>query len=106
MYQRVRARVSSKTCLQTFFENFAELELQRVHVPNAGCARRYPLCLLFFELQKIEVESTVRNLFGAREPLLGNGEQRKTRRTRQRFLCASEHHVDAQRVHLDYHSRD
>ena len=103
MYQRVRARVSRKTRLQAFFENFAQLELQRVHVPDAGRARRHPLCLLFFELQKIEVESTVRNFFGAREPLLRNGEQRKTRRKRQRFLCASEYHVDAEHVHFDFH---
>ena len=105
VYQRVRARVSSETLLQTFFENLIELELQRMDVSDAGRAWRHPLRLLFSELQEIEIKSAVRNLFRAREPFFGNGEQRKTRRQRQRFLRAREHQVNSERVHVDFHRR-
>ena len=75
-----------------------------MYVSDAGRTRRHPLRLLLFELQEIEIKSTVRNLFGACERFLRNGEQRKARRQRQRFLRASEHHVDPERVHVDFHT--
>src|SRR5258705_2230756 len=62
VHQRVRASVSSKARLQTFFENFFKLKLQRMYVSDAGRARRYPLRLLLFELQEIKIKSAVRNL--------------------------------------------
>src|SRR6266550_7019691 len=83
VHHRVRARVSSKTRLQTFFENFVKLELQRVDVRDAGRARRYPFSLIFLELQEIEIKSAIWNFFSARECFFGGGEQRKTRRQSQ-----------------------
>src|SRR5206468_12715667 len=106
MHHRVRARVSSKTRLETLVENFSKLELQSVDVRDAGRAWRYPFSLIFLELKEIEIKSTVRNLFSARECFFRNGEQRKTRRQSQSFLRAGEHHVDAKRVHFDLHSRE
>src|ERR1043166_7490700 len=94
MHQRVRARVPSEARLEAFLENLVELELQRVYVPDARRAGRHPLSLLLPELEKIEIESTVRNLFRAREPFFRNGQQRKPRWQRQRFLRAGQHHVD------------
>src|SRR5438093_173429 len=36
---------------------------------DAWCARRHPFFLLFFELEKIEIEAAIRNFLGARESL-------------------------------------
>lgn len=105
VHQRVRARVSRKTCLQAFLENFIELELECVNMSDAGRAGRHPLGLFAPELQEIEIESAIRDLFRAREPFFRNGEQRKTGRQRQRFLCAGQHHIDAERVHVDLYPR-
>src|SRR5206468_865277 len=101
MHHRVRARVSSKTRLETLVENFSKLELQRVDVRDAGRAWRYPFSLIFLELKEIEIKSAIRNFFSARECFFRNGEQRKTRRQRERLLRAGQHHVDTERVHLD-----
>src|SRR5262250_466595 len=79
VHQRVRARMPSKTRLQAFFENLVELELQSVYVPDTRRAERHPLGLFLPELEEIEIESTVRNLFGARQPFFRNGEPRKPR---------------------------
>src|SRR6266480_4187067 len=90
MHHRVRARVSCKTRLKAFLENFVKLGLQSVDVRNARRARRYPFSLIFLELQEIEIKSAIRNFFSACECFFRNGKQRKTRRQRQRFLHAGE----------------
>src|SRR5438067_7144490 len=105
VHQRVGARVPGETRFQTFLENFVQLKLERVDMPNAWRARSHPLRLLFLELQEIEIESAVRNFFRAREPFFRNGEQRKPRWQRQRLLSTGQHHVDAERVHLDVQPR-
>src|SRR5437773_6206075 len=66
VHQRVRARVSSKTRLQAFLENFVKFGLQRVNVRDARRARRYPFSLTFLELKEIEIKSAIRNFFSAR----------------------------------------
>src|SRR5947208_9962032 len=105
VHQRVRPRMSSKTGVEALIENFVKLGLQSVDVRDAGRAWRYPFSLIFLELKEIEIKSTVRNLFSARECFFRNGEQRKTRRQSQSFLRAGEHHVDAKRFHFYLHSR-
>jgi len=104
MHKRVRARMSIKACIETFLENFVELRLQGVNVRDAGRAWRHPLGVLFFEFEKIEIETAVRDFLGARKSLFGNGEERETRRQCERFLRAGQHDVDAERVHVDLDS--
>src|SRR6059036_3274441 len=106
MHERVRSLVSSKAHLQALLENFIELRLQRVHMPNARRARRHPFCLLLLELEKIKVKAAVRDSFCATKCFPRNREQRKTWRQRQRLLCTREHHVNAERVHVDLDSRE
>src|SRR5437773_8249144 len=103
VHQRVRARVSSKTRLEALVGNFFKLGLQRMNVRDAGRAWRYPFSLAFLELKKIEIKSAILNFFSARECFFRNGKQRKTRRQSQSFLGAGQHHIDAKRVHLDFH---
>src|SRR6266480_6075177 len=55
VHHRVRARVSSKTRLKAFLKNFVKLRLQRMNVRDAGRAWRYPVSLIIFELQEIEI---------------------------------------------------
>ena len=57
--ERIAARVSSKTRLHPFFENFIQLRLQRVDVRDAGSAGRRPFRLLLPKLQKIEIKSAI-----------------------------------------------
>src|SRR6266481_7676971 len=101
VHERIRASVTGVTRLQTFLENFVELKLERVNVSDAWGAGRHPLRLLVPELQEIEIESAIRNLLRACKRFFGDGEQRKTRRQRERFLRASKHHINAQCVHVD-----
>src|SRR5437016_4491604 len=96
--------MSLKTRFQTFLENFVELRLQRVDVRDAWCAWRQPLRLLLPELQEIKIKSAIRNLLRACKRFLRSGEQRKPGRQRQRFLRAGQHHVDAERIHVDLDS--
>src|SRR6266566_6776723 len=103
VHQRVRASVSSKTRLKALVENFSKLRLQRMNVRDAGRAWRYPFSLVFLELKKIEIKSAILNFFSARVCFFRNGKQRKTRRLSQSFLGAGQHHIDAKRVHLDFH---
>src|SRR5947207_12878956 len=72
----IRAGMSSKTRLKAFLENFVKLGLQRMNVRDAGRAWRYPVSLIIFELQEIEIKSAIRNLFSACECFFRNGEQR------------------------------
>src|SRR5438132_10405986 len=65
MHHCVRARVSSKTRLQAFLEDFAKLELQSVDVRDAGSARRRPFSLIFPELEEIEIKSAILNFLSA-----------------------------------------
>ncbi len=95
--------MSIKACIESFLENFVELGLQRVNVRDARRALGYPFGSLLFEFKEIEIETAVRNFFGAHEGFFGNGEQRKTGRERERFLHAGQHDVDAERVHVDLH---
>src|SRR5205823_11141708 len=104
MHQRVGAHVAIKTRFKSFGENFVELQLQGVNVRNAGRAWRHPLGLLFFEFEKIEIETAVRDFLGARKSLFRNGEERETRRQCQRFLLAGEHEVDTEGIYLDLDS--
>src|ERR1700704_1139885 len=106
MHQSVSACMTSKARVQPLLEDLLQLRFQRVHVPNAGRARRHPFCLLLLELQKIKVKTAVRDSFCASKYFLRNGEQRKTWRQRQRLLCTREHHVDSKRVHVDLDSRE
>lgn len=99
--ERVRACMSIRARVEAFLENFVELGLQGVDVRDAGRAWRHPLGLLFFEFEEIKIKTAVRNFFGACKSFFGNGEKRKTRRERERFLRAGEHDVDAERVHVD-----
>src|SRR5437764_11730456 len=106
MHEHVRPFVSSKARLQAFVENFIELRLQRVHMPNARRARRHPFCLLLLELEEIKVKTAVWDFLCASKCLLRNREQRKTWWQRQRLLRAGEHHVDTERIHVDFDSRE
>src|ERR1700675_3499198 len=92
-----------KARLQPFLENFLELRLKREDVPDARCARSHPFGLLFFEFKKVEVVTAIFLFLGASESFLRNGEKRETGRKRERFLRAGEHHVYAERVHVDLH---
>src|SRR6267378_6745607 len=67
VHERIRACVTSVTRLEAFLENFVQLELKRVNVPDARRARRHPLRLLAFELQEIEIKSAIRNFVGSFE---------------------------------------
>src|SRR5882724_4487408 len=103
VHERVRAPVSSKTCFQSFLENFVEFRLQRVYVSNTWRARRHPFSLFFLELEEIEIESAVAISFSTLKSFFRNREQRKPRGKRQRFLRAGEHYVNTERVHVDLH---
>src|ERR1700756_5130794 len=70
VHKRIGACVTSVTRLKTFLENFIELELERVNVPDARRTRRHPLRLFPPELQEIEVKSAIRNLVGPFERFL------------------------------------
>src|SRR5437879_13362202 len=96
--------MSIKACVETFLEDFVELRLQRVNVRDTGGALSHPFGLLFFELEEIEIETAIRDFFGAFLCFFGNGEQRKARRKGERFLRAGQHDVDAERVHVDLDS--
>src|SRR6476661_9047183 len=67
VHERIRARVTSITRLETFRENFIEFGLERMNVPNARRTRRHVLSLLALELQEIEIESAVRYFPSARK---------------------------------------
>ena|SRR5436305_1491426 len=71
-YERIGAGMSIEARFESFLENFGELGLQRVNMRDAWGARRHPFFLLFFELEKIEIEAAVRNFLGSRESLFGN----------------------------------
>jgi hypothetical protein len=77
--------------------------LQRVYVPDTGRAWRHPFSLFFLELQEIEIKSAVAISLAALKSFFRNGEQGKAGRKRQRFLRTCEHHIDAERVHVDLH---
>src|SRR5262249_56356600 len=83
VHQRIGAGMTSITRIEAFLENFVELELERVDVPDAGCARRHPLRLLFPELQEIEIKPAVWNFFGPCECFLRTPQQRKSQRQRE-----------------------
>src|SRR6476620_9665537 len=70
--ERIGACVTSVTRLETFLENFVQLELERVNVSDARRARRHPLRLLAFELQEIEIKSAIWNFVGSFERFLRN----------------------------------
>src|SRR6476646_10773667 len=72
VHERICVCVTSVTRLEAFLENFVQLELKRVNVPDARSARRHPLRLLAFELQKIEIKSAIRNFVGSFERFLRN----------------------------------
>src|SRR5262245_46497980 len=72
VHERIGACVTSVTRFETFLENFIELELERVNVPDARRTRRHPLRLLAPELQKIEIKSAIRNFPGACKRLFRN----------------------------------
>src|SRR4029077_2650875 len=93
--------MSVKTRVEALLENLLKLRLQGVNMRDARRARRHPFCLLLFEFDKIEIEAAICDLFGAREGFVGNGEKRNPWREGERFLRASEHDVDAERVHAD-----
>src|SRR5436189_4816257 len=77
VHERIRACVTSVTRFETFLENFIELELERVNVPDTRRTRRHPVRLLALELQEIEIKSAIRNFVRPFERFLRNGEQRK-----------------------------
>src|SRR5262249_57792958 len=78
VHQRIGAGMTSITRIEAFLENFVELELERVDVPNAGCAQRHPLRLLFPELQEIKIKPAVCNFFGPCACFLRTPQQRKS----------------------------
>src|SRR5213075_462495 len=75
VHERIGACVTSVTRFKTFLENFIELELERVNMPDARRTRRHPLRLLALELQEIEIKSAIGNFVGPFERFLRNGEQ-------------------------------
>src|SRR5215472_4599394 len=75
VHERIRARVTSVTRFEAFLENFVELGLERMNVPNARRTRRHELSLLALKLQKIEIKSAMRYFPGACKRLFRNGEQ-------------------------------
>src|SRR5256885_2871155 len=98
VHERIRACVTSVTRFKTFLENFIELELKRVNMPDARRTRRHPLRLLVLELQKVEIKSAIHDLVGPFESFLRNRKQGKPRRQRERFFRSGEHYVHAKRV--------
>ena len=75
VHECIRARMSTKALVEALLENLVELRLQGVNMRDAGRARRHPFGLLFFELNEIEVKTTVRNFFRARKSLVGSRKQ-------------------------------
>src|SRR4029078_3373161 len=97
VHERIRASVTSITRLKAFLENFIEFGLERMNVSDAWCTRRHVLSLFALEFEEIEIESAVLYFPRAYKRLFRNGEQRKSRRQRERFLRSGEHHVDPER---------
>src|SRR5262249_19659789 len=75
VHKRIGACVTRVTRFETLLENFIELELERVNMSNARRTRRHELRLLCPELQKIEIESAIRNFPGASKRLFRNRKQ-------------------------------
>src|SRR5262245_53244036 len=75
VYESICARMTSITHLKTFLENFIELGLERMNVPDAWRTRRHELSLLALKLQKIEIKSAIRYFPGVCKPPFRNGEQ-------------------------------
>src|SRR5215831_14225160 len=65
VHESIRARMTSITRFKTFVENFIELGLKRMNVPDARRTRRHELSLLALKLQKIEIKAAIRYLPGA-----------------------------------------
>src|SRR5438876_11100833 len=95
--------MSIEAGFESFLKDFVELRLQSMNVRDAGCAWGHPFGLLFFEFEEIEIETAVRNSFGAGESFFGNGKEGKSRWESERFLRAGQQDVNAERVHLDLH---
>src|SRR4051794_7376851 len=72
VHERICACVTSVTRLEAFLEDFVQLKLKRVNVPDTRRARRHPLCLLVFELQEIEIKSAIRNFLSSFERFVRN----------------------------------
>ena len=101
MDECIGARMTRETCLEALLKNFVQLRLQGVNVADTRGALSHPFGLLFPELEEVEIVAAVRDVFGARERLVGNREEGKAGRKGERFLRAGEHHVDAECVHVD-----
>src|SRR5438445_12611504 len=98
--------MSIEAGVETFLENFVELRLQSMNVRDAGCAWGHPFGLLFFEFEEVEIETAVRNFFGAGESFFGNGKEGKSGRESERFLRPGQQDVNAERVHVDLDARE
>src|SRR5262245_22721821 len=103
VHERICTCVTNVTRFEAFLENFIELGLERMNVPYAWRTRRHELSLLAPELQEIEIKSAIRNLLGAFEGFLRNRKQGKPRRERECFLRSSQHYVDPECIHVDFH---
>src|SRR5438445_10494772 len=87
----------------SFLKDFVGLWLKSMNVRDAGCSWGYPFGLLVFEFEEIEIETAVRNSFGAGESFFGNGKEGKSGWESERFLRAGQQDVNAERVHVDFH---